>query len=433
MSAGSATEFQCPGEPHTISRSLHIARLVACYPACRECPHRHDTGGITRGVIEVLQATERRVERESLFTDEGVRGIYLNELTRQRAADIAAAFADLLWDGDRTGGQAASVTPTNGIQTTATLTRRVGPTVVVGHDERAASPDLVTGVASALRRMGCHVIDIGLATRPMLWFANDHLRADGGVHVTGSGCDPAWSGLDFVGASALPISRGHGLNEIEEQFRRGVSRPNRHPGSQRMFQASVPYVAGLWKHFHALRPLRISLGCSSLPLRRVLDQVFSKLACRRVPVEIPVRARDVTDIDDADCFRVSESVRRNRSDLGVLIDDDGQRCAWFDELGNPVASRRLAAVLARIELDQRTGSVLLDEADAGATLASASLAMRATSALLAGGESGRVWLSDAYPSCDAVLTLAKVLQALSRSDAPFSSVVSAVAGSVVRL
>jgi phosphomannomutase len=443
MTAETLTEFQCPGEKHTISRSLHIARLAACYPACRECSHRHDTGGTTRGVVELLQATERRVERESLFTDEGVRGIYLNELTRGVASDMAAAFAALLWERpgwlksneespqpdqpcDPAAGVSLALDPRQATAKRSTGARRLGPTVVVGHDERPAALDLVTGVASALRRMGCHVIDVGLATRPMLWFTIDHLRADGGVHVTGSGCDPAWSGLDFVGASAQPMSRGHGLNEIEMRFRRGVARPGRHPGSQRMFLAAVPYVAGLWKHFHALRPLRISLGCASLPLRRVLDQLFDKLACRRVPLEIPMRARDVTNIDDADCRRVAESVRSNGSDFGVLIDDDGQRCSWFDEQGNPIASRRLAAVLAANELEQRPGRGLVDESAAGGVLAAVSIEMRTTSALVAGGDSGRVWFADPYPNCDAVLTLAKVLQALSRSDAPFSSVVATV-------
>lgn len=418
MSAVVDNEFQCPGEAHTISRSLHIARLAACYPACRECPHRHDVGGSTRGVVEVLQATERRVERASLFTDEGVRGIYLNELTRGVAAEMASAFASLLWECGGTGGQAARGTPSK-----RNVTRRVGPTVVVGHDERPASPELVTGVASALRRMGCCVIDVGLVTRPMLWFAIDHLRADGGLHVTGAGCDPAWSGLDFVGAAALPISRGNGLQEIEVRFRSGVSRLSRHPGSQRMFLASVPYVAGLWKHFHALRPLRISLGCSSLPLRKVLDSIFEKLACRRVPVEIPVRARDVSDLHDADCRRIEQSVRRNRSDLGLLIDDDGQRCAWFDELGNLIPPRRVTALLGEIELEQHPENILVDEAAAGSTRGSISLAMRSQSALCGGGDSGRVWFADAYPICDAMLTLAKVLQALSRSDTPFSEAI----------
>ena len=38
----SAKEYICPGERHPISRSIHLARLAASFPPCRECPLRDD-------------------------------------------------------------------------------------------------------------------------------------------------------------------------------------------------------------------------------------------------------------------------------------------------------------------------------------------------------------------------------------------------------
>src|SRR5207237_3885958 len=115
-----------------------------------------------------------------------------------------------------------------------------GPTVVIAYDERPSSPEIVTGVGIGLRRMGCRVIDIGLATRPCFWFAVDHLQAAAGIHVTGAGCDPAWTGLDFVTRGAIPCSRGGELDRIQSCFEQGYSRPSRRPGSQRTFQAQIP-------------------------------------------------------------------------------------------------------------------------------------------------------------------------------------------------
>jgi hypothetical protein len=34
-----------------------------------------------------------------------------------------------------------------------------------------------------------------------------------------------------------------------------------------------------------------------------------------------------------------------------------------------------------------------------------------------------MWFGDTFPACDAVLSIAKVLEALSQSDAPFSEIV----------
>src|SRR5262245_33956801 len=75
-------QYICPGEIHPISRAVHLSRLAAFYPACRECPFRTDVGQLPKQAVQRLQQTERRVERKSLFTREGVRGVWLNELNR---------------------------------------------------------------------------------------------------------------------------------------------------------------------------------------------------------------------------------------------------------------------------------------------------------------------------------------------------------------
>jgi phosphomannomutase len=61
---------------------------------------------------------------------------------------------------------------------------------------------------------------------------------------------------------------------------------------------------------------------------------------------------------------------------------------------------------------------------ADASRSSVALAMREADASFAGGDSGRYWFRESMPTCDAVLTLAKLLQALSRSDAEMSLVLS---------
>ena len=97
MIAGTSQKlYICPGEGHPISRSVHLSRLAAFYPVCRDCPLRTDTGHLPGQIVERLQQTERRVQRRSLYTTEGVRGVYINDLTRKKAGRIATALADLL-------------------------------------------------------------------------------------------------------------------------------------------------------------------------------------------------------------------------------------------------------------------------------------------------------------------------------------------------
>lgn len=431
--------YVCPGEDYSISRAVHLSRLAAFYPKCRECEHRHDTSQLPQLTIDKIDASSRRAERPTLFTDQGVRGIYLNELTATRAGEIAGAFASLLWEATP-----LTLKPTETAPAAPRLHKRLGPQVVIGHDERPSSPDLVTGVAKTLRRMGCQVIDIGLASRPCFWFAVDHLQAAAGIHVTGSGCNPAWTGLDFVMAGAVPVEGDHLLTAINERYQAGYQRPLRQSAGQRTFQALPVYEPGFLKHFHALRPLKVCVGCANRPVRDLLGRLFQKLACRLIPVAIPVRERSLLDPDDADNHRLRQAVVREGAHLGMLIDDDGQTCAVWDERGAMVPPRRLTLLLAETLLaESRQAHIVLEApafkellrpidrrdgfcVEAGPGLWGISQMMRETNAVFAGGDSGRYWFREATPTCDAILTLAKLLQALSRSDTEFSEVMAAL-------
>jgi phosphomannomutase len=446
--------YRCPGETYDIPHPVHLARLAAGYARCRDCLHRDGRVPVDGECGTTSSQMLADSGSRSQFTAEGVRGVYLNELTRTEAGKIAGAFASCLWDelastGDHNPIEKAipdpnaSRQPSTGDEGVVVLAPgRPGPTVVLAHDERPASPDLVMGVGIALRRMGCQVIDVGPATRPAFWFAVDHLQAAGGIHVTGSGCDAAWTGLDFVRHGVSPCSRGGGLDQIESRYRHGYGRPSRRPGSQRLFTAGVAYEAGLGKHFHALRPLRIALGCPNAMLHGMLTRLFRKSACRLLPIEIPTRARVLDDPRDPDVLRVAGAVRPREAHFGILIDDDAQRCALFDNTGACVAPLQVLSLLADHEFDSRgTGRIIWEGAahsaiptqtevgptDGATTLAGMSLALREPRALCGADASGRHWFVESYPVCDAVLTLVKLLHVLSRSDAPFSDLLRTLA------
>ncbi len=425
-----AAKYQCPGERTFISESVHLARLAAFYPACRQCEHRHETGQLPLTTIEELNAAEHRVQRSSLLTSEGVRGVYLNEITRETAAGYASALGRLLWNSMPLVARTTSdINPRD-------VSGRTGPVVVVGHDERPSSPDISVGVVRALRTMSCRVIDIGQSTRPCFWYAVSHMQAAAGIQVSGSGCNPVWTGLDFVQSGAVPVSSGRLLASLEEMSASIQPRPSRQAGQVRSFHASLAYEAGLWKHFHALRPVKIVAGSSSQLTTALLQRLFDNLPCRLFVQQLPERKRDLHSPDDPDVVRLSREIGENRADLGILIDDDAQSCAVFDEQGQLIAPRNVTRALMRflrnenprdaVLVDSATMQAFPQAADGGTTLEAMSRTFTDCAAVFAGGDSGRYWFREAYPACDAILTLAHVLQLLSLSDAEFSRVIANV-------
>ncbi len=445
-------QYVCPGETHAISRAVHLSRLAAFYPKCRECPQRQETGQLPQPQFEPDESSQSRESERSLFTLEGVRGVYLNELTRHQASKLTAAFASLLWESLPLAGR-SELREANSKRPI----RRSGPVVVVGFDERPSSPDIVIGVAAALRRMSCQVVDIGQTSMPCFRFAVAHMQAAGGILVSGHGCEPSWTGLDFVTKHGRPVSvagrrvenrddngvaRVISLDDIHQRCDQGAVRPLRQGGSQRVFPVFVPYLAGFLQYFHALRPLRIAIGCHERFVRRTLDALFEKLPVTLDWIEIPRRRRELLNDDDSDVRHVREAVATSSADFGFLIDDDGANVAVLDEVGDLLAPGDLLCLLADVLLaEQREAAVVIDNVSrellqpriaaknrrcwlGGWTQSDIWQAMRHESAICGGGATGRVWLRDAAPTCDAILTLALLLQALSLDDAPLSQVVT---------
>ena len=404
--------YLCPGEAHPISRAVHLGRLAAFYPGCRQCPHRYDTGTLSPKQVEQLAETSPRGEPRSLFHDEGAGGVYLNDLAPAAARDIAAAFgvAVRLPVGSQAPGP--------------------NPSVVLADDGRPLTVELVAAVGEGLRWSGCDVIDIGPATAACLAFAVHHLQTDGALLVGNPSNEPRIVGLQFWAAGPRPLSTGGSLEPIAERYRAGVDRPVRVEGRLRRFQADVPYLAGLAEHYHALRPLRVVVESASKPLLDGLKKLAATVACK----VIPSRAAQ-SDL--------AEQVRADAAHFAVCVDGDGETCRVLDQTGRIVPPERLLPALSLLQTPMTGGSpqtVVLEEGTSPAVVrrleqlgfgvvgggvrrADMAAAMQRVGAMLGGGVSGRFWhVESGVPLPDGLMTITQLLKLLSRTDEPLSTV-----------
>lgn len=425
MAAGKS--YICPGETHPISASVHLARLAAYYPKCGQCPCRTETGALVRDELPE-QESRRSASPQSIFGTEGVRGRYLSELTRSTASQLAAAFAQSLWEHPLS----------------ARRIEQVRPTIIVGYDERPSSPDLVAGVIDSLRRMGCGVIDVGPVSRPLLVWSVGRQNASGGLYVTGSGCDPAFTGIDFLGPRGAPLSMmadgesavDLSLQQIERRMRIPPNRPTRSAGPLRILRDEDRYEESLQEYYHAIRPLRVVVGVSTRLIERHVRRVFDGLPCRLFTVELPTRPRDTQSADDPDIAAISDAVRESAAHLGILIADDGEQFALLDESGVLVPHGDVFDAVRLSQLSSENSPLVIVAADrhraecdeieiSPATRADMYVALPEQTAGLGLGPGGRLWFNTAAgiaPVCDALVSLGRVLALLSRSDAECSRV-----------
>ena len=134
-----------------------------------------------------------------IFKAYDVRGVYPSQINEDMARKIGLAFHNVLDDDDLAHGRK----------------------VVVSRDMRSHSEPIVAALIEGLRASGLDVIDVGLATTPMNYFAVGHLKTAGGIQVTASHNPAKYNGLKFSKHGARPVSGDHGIPLLEQKVESG--------------------------------------------------------------------------------------------------------------------------------------------------------------------------------------------------------------------
>ncbi|MBN2293066.1 MAG: hypothetical protein JXM70_11610, partial [Pirellulales bacterium] len=350
-------------------------------------------------VEETRARAKENADKASLFFDEGAAGTYLNDIGPTQARDMAAALGIVLREARQ--------------QNAVEL-----PVVIVVGDGRPLVPELVAAVAEGLRWSGCHVVDIGQASAPATAFAVKNLETDGGILVGNPGYEPQIVGLKFWGAQGMPLSTDQiapSLDDVRRVYESRPARPCRKFGSLRRLQIEDAYLATLADHYHALRPLRVVLDCGCRPMVEYLRRLTGALPCEILNYRAGESSCSSTQgqlVSPVACDRYEQSepqqpvagdwanrtalqyaVRKNGAHLAVSVDGNGETCTVFDERGRTIEAQRLAELIGRHVEGQ------IDDGDGRLAYANAGV-----------------------PLPDALRTLTLLLEILSQSDRPLSSV-----------
>jgi hypothetical protein len=310
-------EYRCPGENYAISRAVHLGRLAGFYPACRDCPRREDTAGLSSRHVRQLAEVAVRNQRPKLFRAEGVGCRTINELDLPQARRIAIEYAARL----------ASRPLETGVPTK----------VIVSGDGRLATAEILAAIVEGLRWTGGEVIDIGPATAPCTAKTMEHLAADGAVFVGRADGGQHSVGLKFW-AQGEPLSQGGLLDEVAAALQTGAcstetDRPSRRLGSLRRFAATESYLNDFRPAYHALRPLRFVFDCPLEPLCNYLHALMNHVACRIIPAETAGR-------------KIGPQVVTLQAHFGIQIGDDGENCCLWDDRGRTVETGKMLAFLS---------------------------------------------------------------------------------------
>ena len=419
--------YQCPGETYTISRAIHLGRLAHYYPKCKACPRTESVDELPADAAEAPTPGRRRLTSKHLFREDDIRGVYANELDRHLARRIGMAVAEYL-----------AGLPEHRL-------RRDPLSLVVGRDIRTSSPELAEAATEGVRTAGHGVVDVGLVTTPAVYFAVNHLKADGGIMVTGSHDAPHVNGFKLCRRAGAALSYQNGIAEVEKISRQSDAAPAFQRGDFRAADITEAYLDHLMGFVQKVRPLRVVVDAGNGIVGKFVPLVMERLPVRLVPMfmepdgQFPNHAPD--PFDPANRRVLAQRVREANADLGIGFDGDGDRLVVLDETGEAVRPDMLMLLLARHLLERDPGGVVVYdlrcswmvretvEKLGGAPIRerAASGLMKATmrrrNAILAGGLDGRYAFRDNFSCESGLVAMIHVLNLLSAAEAPLSELV----------
>jgi phosphomannomutase len=327
-----------------------------------------------------------------------------------------------------------------------------GSEVVIGRDGRITGEPLAGILAGALRMTGVSVRDLGICPTPTVQLAVEHGHAAGGISVTASHNPMQWNGMKFVAPTGMFLN----ARENRELWNLADISPVHAPWDR--FGGYCRDTGWLEKHKQAVlglpavdagrirrRRFRVVVDCINASGGVVVPHLLRELGCEVVEMNCDVSgifARTPEPIPE-NLTAVSERVRREGADLGVVVDPDADRLVLVTETGDPLGEEYTVTAAIRFVLESRgsaasgdTVVVNLSTTRAVDDVARAAGArvirtpvgeinvaerMKETGAVVGGEGSGGVILPAVHLGRDAIVGIGLILQLLADHGGTLSS------------
>ncbi|MBR1385259.1 MAG: phosphomannomutase/phosphoglucomutase [Bacilli bacterium] len=259
-----------------------------------------------------------------IFRGYDIRGVYPTDLNKEVANIIGKSFG--------------------------TYVRRLGHmTAVVGRDNRYSSDELAESLIDGILSTGVNVIDLGLVTTPMYYYACIKLNNPTGIMVTASHNPKDDNGFKFAFDE-----RGNARGEMIEEFRDFT------------FQGDFDSGEGKLSFYNIreeyLELFKKSLDFGNRRVKVVIDLGNGTTSCiaeelyKMFPIDVDVLFGDSDPsfpnhhpdpCVEKNLEALKKRVLETNADLGIGFDGDGDRLGVVDELGNYVATDKYMIIIIR--------------------------------------------------------------------------------------
>ena len=356
----------------------------------------------------------------SVLREYDIRGIINDTLNANDAHAIGAIFGSVINKND-------------------------GHSVVVGRDGRHSSLEIEKNLIEGLISQGLKVFKIGLCPTPQLYFGVHHLRADGGIMITGSHNPPDYNGFKMM------LGHGPFFGEDIKDMAKTPYNPNKiiEGGQQIQLDIQDAYLHRVLEGLRLDTKLSIVWDCGNGVAGPVIDKLSKSLSGEHEVLFADVDGNFPNHHPDPTIEKNLEAlitrVRKRNADLGFAFDGDGDRIGVIDDLGKILWGDQLLAILAEDVLLEQPGSTIIGDVKASQGLFDRITAlggkplmwktghsliknkMKEVNAPLAGEMSGHIFFNDRYFGFDdAIYAAIRLIDVVNRQGKKLSTLRSAL-------
>lgn len=235
--------------------------------------------------------------------------------------------------------------------------------IVIGRDMRPSGPELVDAFARGVEGQGLDVLDVGMASTDLMYYASGHLGLPA-VMFTASHNPAGYNGIKMCLSRATPIGEDSGLADIKRVAIAGAA-PAGKPGRRRsddLLNGFADHVRG-FINTDGLRPLKVIADTANGMGGLVVPAAFAGLPFDlevmfpELDGTFPNHPADPIQVENLADLRAR--VLETGADIGLAFDGDADRVFLVDENAEPVSGSLTTALLAEAILETNAGSKVI--------------------------------------------------------------------------
>ena len=257
-------------------------------------------------------------------------------------------------------------------QLDAALCRNIGaafarftgaPRILIARDMRPSGVELSHAFADGARAQGVDVVDLGMASTDLIYYAAGRLDAPGAM-FTASHNPAQYNGIKLCLAGAKPVGEDTGLADIKELARTSLA-PWGGEGKlldDDLLEDFAVHVRS-FVDANVLRPLKVVADTANGMGGLVVPLVFATL-----PFDLEVMYGELDGtfpnhpadpIQPENLRDLEARVREVRADIGLAFDGDADRVFLVDDQGEALSGSTTTAIVAKAVLEREPGATIL--------------------------------------------------------------------------